>query len=137
MNRTDLDKKIKSICYDLRYQQGYINSISVLNRLDYLSNNNINEWKKGKIPYLEKACGVNLSTLSFINKTIKKYSNELKLKKSLTVYTKICKGNKTKLIFSKTADKNIEIAYSTHYVDIERIKELKNKDKKNNKTNIK
>ncbi len=129
MKRNDLDIKIKSVCHNLRYKQGYISSISVLKELDYLTNDKINEWKKGKIPYLEKVCIVNLATLSFINKTIRKYANELKLKNSLTDYRKIGKGNKEKLIFSKSANKNIEIAYSTHYIDKERINELKNKDK--------
>ena len=38
---------------------------------------------------------------------------------------KIGKGNKKKLIFSKTRNKNIEIAYSTHYIDVDRMTELK------------
>jgi len=35
------------------------------------------------------------------------------------------KGVKSKLIFSKTGDDNIEKAYSTHYIDNDRINELK------------
>ena len=132
MNRKELDKKIKAICHELRYKQGYINSISVLNKLDYLTFDKITEWRKGKIAYLEKVCSVNWATLSFINKTIRKYSNELKLKSSLTDYRKSGKGSRTKLIFSKTRDQNIENFYATHYVDIERINELKKEKKEIN-----
>lgn len=127
MNRKELDKKIKATCHELRYTQGYISSISVLNKLGYLSESKIKEWKSGKIPYLEKVCTINLTSLSFINKTIRKYAKELKLKGSITDYTN--KRNKSKLVFSKSNDRTIEIAYSTHYVDIDRIEELKNTNK--------
>ncbi len=127
MNRTELHAKIKSICHDMAYKQGYINSIDVLKSLGYLSIDKINDWRNGRIPYLEKVCTVNLGTLSFINKTIRQISIELKLKQSLTDYRKYGKGVKTKLVFSKTADENIEKAYSTHYIDAVRINELKQK----------
>lgn len=128
MNK-ELDKKIKSVCHQLRYKQGYINSIDVLTKLNYLTTDNINKWKKGQITHLERVCTVNLAKLSFINKTIKKYAFELNLKSSVTDYQKTGKGNKKKLIFSKSGNQNIEMAYSTHYIDNERIKELKTNEK--------
>lgn len=130
MNKKELDKKIKAICHDLRYNQGYISSIAVLIKLNYLSTDNIKKWKTGQILYLEKVCNVNLSKLSLINKTIKKYALELNLKSSVTAYMKVGKGNKKKLIFSKTRNKNIEIAYSTHYIDVDRMTELKTNENK-------
>lgn len=130
MKNKELDKKIKAICHDLRYKQGYISSIIVLTKLNYLSIDNIEKWKNGQVPYLEKVCNVNLSKLSLINKAMKKYALELNLKSSITDYMKVGKGNKKKLFFSKTRNNNIEIAYSTHYIDIDRITELKtNKSK--------
>ncbi|MCK5538652.1 MAG: hypothetical protein KAI79_17645 [Bacteroidales bacterium] len=63
--------------------------------------------------------------MSFINKNIKKYALELNFKKTATDYQKTGKGNKIKLFLSKSGNQNIEIAYSTHYIDIDRIKELK------------
>ena len=63
--------------------------------------------------------------MSFINKNIKKYALELNFKKKVTDYQKTGKGNKIKPFFNKSGNQNIEIAYSTHYIDIDRIKELK------------
>ena len=51
MNKKELDKKIKAIWHDLRYNQGYISSIAVLIKLNYLSTDNIKKWKTGQILY--------------------------------------------------------------------------------------
>lgn len=129
MNRAEIQNKVKQICNELIYKQGYISSIDVLKNLNYLTDNNIKDWRFGKIPYLEKICEVNLATLSFINKTIRQIAGDLKLKNSLTVYMKYGKGEKTKLKFSKSGEENIENFYSTHYLDTKRINELKNDNK--------
>ncbi|HAN76279.1 MAG TPA: hypothetical protein DCQ31_00160 [Bacteroidales bacterium] len=125
MNRSQLQIKIKQICSELIYKQGYISSIDVLEKLGYITDKNIKAWRFGEIPYLERICSANLATLSFINKIIRQIVNNLNLKSSLTIYMKHGKGVKSKLIFSKTGDDNIEKAYSTHYIDNDRINELK------------
>ena len=63
--------------------------------------------------------------LERIHKTIRQTANDLKLKSSLTVYLKYGKGEKMRLKFSKTGDDNIEKLYATHYLDTNRIDELK------------
>ena len=125
MNRTELKNKILKISNQLIADKGFICSIDILCELNYLDKAQINDWRFGKIPYLEKVCGKNLGTLTFINKTIKKIAKDLKLKPSWTAYNKFGKGVKTRLIFSKTREDNIENAYATHYIDTEKIKELK------------
>ena len=127
MNRQELKNKILQISNKLIEDKGFICSIDILCELDYLNETLIKDWKSGKIQYLEKVCGKNLGTLSFINKTIYEISKEQKLKPSWTAYNKYGKGVKSRLIFSKTEDKNIENTYATHYIDTERIKELKRK----------
>ena len=93
--------------------------------MDYLNETQIKDWRFGKIQYLEKVCDKNLGILSFINKTIREISKDRKLKQSWTAYNKFGKRIKTRLIFSKTRNENIDNAYATHYIDTERIKELK------------
>jgi hypothetical protein len=125
MNRNQIQVKVKQICHELVFKQGYISSIDVFQNLGYLTNENVKSWRFGKIPYLEKVCNTNLASLSFINKEIRQIATELNLKNSLTVYMKYGKGLKTKLRFSKTGDENIEKFYATHYIDENRIAELK------------
>ena len=122
MNNTDLRNKIKLIGKEIIEEKGYLTSIDVLLKLDYLSEKDYENWRFGKVEYLEKVCGVNLKKLSTINKTIKEISVQWNLKKSWTAYNKYGKGKKIRLRFSKSGNEQIEEAYATHYINIEKIK---------------
>ena len=122
MNNTDLRNKIKLIGKEIIEEKGYLTSIDVLLKLDYLSEKDYENWRFGKIDYLEKVCGANLKKLSTINKTIKEISGHWNLKRSWTAYNKYGKGKKIRLKFSKSGNEQIEEAYATHYINIEKIK---------------
>ena len=128
MNNKDLKEKIKSIMNSLVYEKGYACAVDVLLRLEYLSEKDYNDWRFGRIEYLEKVCRVNLSKLSTINQSIKRFANDMNLKGSWSGYNRFGKGAKQRLIFSKSRNKNIEEAYATHYLRTERIDELKKKE---------
>jgi hypothetical protein len=128
LNNIELEAKVKSLVHSLKYEKGYVCSIDVLLKLEYLTKKNYEDWRFGRIECLEKVCTVNLSKLSLINKLIRKFSAELMLDKSLTAYFKYGKGAKTKLFFSKSTNNHIEEVYSTHYLDKKRIAELKIKE---------
>ena len=127
MNTIELEKKVKQIAHSLLYEKGFICSVDILLRLEYLSKEDYESWRFGKVEYLEKVCKTNLSKLSLINQTIRKTANELKLERSWTGYHKFGKGESKKIIFSKSRDNRIEDAYATHYVDKKRINEIKGK----------
>ena len=122
MNNTDLRNKIKIIGKEIIEEKGYLSSIDILLKLEYLSEKDYENWRFGKVEYLEKVCGVNLKKLSTINKTIKEISGQWNLKKSWTAYDKYGKGGKIRLRFSKSGNEQIEEAYATHYMNIEKIK---------------
>jgi len=122
MNNTDLRNKIKLIGKEIIEEKGYLSSIDVLLKLEYLSAKDYENWKFGKVEYLEKVCVVNLKKLSTINKTIKEISEQWNLRKSWTAYNKYGKGKKIRLKFSKTGNEHIEETYATHYINIEKIK---------------
>ena len=117
---------MKSICHSLVYEKGYISSVDVLMKLEYLNKKGYEDWRFGRVPYLERVCNTNLSKLTLINSLIKKFANELKLKGSITEYHKHSGKVKRKLQFSKSGDSKIEKLYSTHYLDLVRIDELRN-----------
>ena len=127
MNNTDLEKEVKRLVHQNCYEKGYVCSVDILLQLDYLTKRDYENWRFGRVDYLEKVCNVNLSKLTLINKWIRKYSTELALKSSWTAYNQIGKGVKRRLIFSKSGNKTIEDIYSTHYIDNKRINELKKK----------
>lgn len=127
MNRKELEKELKKSAHSLRYEKGYVCSVDVLIRLGYLSEKNYKDWRYGKVQYLEKVCEVNLATLSFINSIIKRFAGEMQLESSWTGYNQYGAKEKRRLIFSKSQKVNIEKTYSTHYVDKQRLNELKSK----------
>ena len=122
MNSKDLEEKVKSLVHKLRFEKGYVCSVDVLMGLDYLSKIDYENWRFGRVAYLEKVCKVNLSKLTSINLLIRKFSKDLNLKESFTLYKQFGKGPKRLLRFSKTGIQNIEDSYSIHYIDLERIK---------------
>jgi hypothetical protein len=125
MNNFELEKQINAVISHLVDQKGYICSIDILIRLGYLSQTDYENWRNGKIEYLEKACRVNLGKLTTINRIIRQISRRMQLAPSLTVYNKFGKGPKTRLRFSKSGEENIEKSYATHYVNKFRINQLK------------
>jgi len=123
MNNSDLKKKIELVCKELIAEKGYLSSIDVLLKLEYLSGKDYENWRFGKVEYLEKVCGVNLKKISTINKTINTISKQWNLKKSWTAYNKFGKGKKIRLRFSKSGNEWIEQAFATHHLNIEKIKD--------------
>jgi len=125
MNNQELEKKVKQFTSELAYTKGYVCSVDVLIKLGYLTEDDYQDWRFGRIPYLEKACQTNLHKLSTINRLIRKYSAEWNLDKSWTAYHKWGRGPKKVLTFSKSRDHQIETLYATHFLNKKRISELK------------
>jgi hypothetical protein len=125
MNNKELEKKTTAIINSLIYEKGYICSVDVLLRLEYLTQKDYEDWWFGQVPYLEKVCKVNLKKLSLTNKIIRKFAEQRQLKNSWTGYNQWGTKNKRILVFSKSGDPNIEKLYATHFIDNKRISELK------------
>lgn len=125
MNNIDLENKIKNSVLQNINNKGYVCTIDILLDLKYLSNKDYEDWRLGKIKYLEKVCQVNLNKLTLIRKITKQHSSQLGLKSSWTSYNQFGKGKKQRLQFSKTGKFEIEEQYATHYIDKRRIEEIK------------
>ena len=125
MNSKDLEKKVKQAISEIAFKKGYVSSVDVLIRIGILSQKDYQDWRFGKIPYLEKACQSNLRNLSTVNSLIRKYSEVWNLEPSWTGYNKWGEGPKTRLIFSKSGNRKIEDFYATHYLNKKRINDLK------------
>ncbi len=127
MNNVDLEKEVKKTdtFKPIWKKRDCLYRCYFKKQLNYLSNKDYDNWRFGRVEYLEKVCNTNLSKLTLINKLIRKYSTELGLKSSWTGYSQYGKGVKRRLRFSKSGEKTIEDRYATHYIDTDRIKELK------------
>ena len=124
MNNQDLIKKADAIMASQIYTRGYIAPVDVLLDLNVLERKDYESWRRGRVKILEKVIHMNLHKLSFLMKEVRAYARSHNLEPRLTVYKN--------LRFSVSGAIDIEKNYSTHYIDKERIRQLK--EDKNNKT---
>lgn len=74
MNNFDLDKKVKSLVHSNHDEKGLVCAVDILMQLDYLTQKDYEDWRFGRVNYLENVCTINLSKLTLINKLIRKYA---------------------------------------------------------------
>jgi hypothetical protein len=90
--------------------------VDVLVGMDLLDPAKLEDWRFGRVPYLEKVINCNLSRLSRLLRILRFHAHDLNLVASTTVYMRWGKGPKQRLRFTKTGDVKLEEAYSRHFV---------------------
>ena len=120
-NRQDLERALSTITSELLKEKGYICFVDVFMQLGYLSPSDYENWRFRRVSCLERILTLNLSTINFIMKTVRRNSLNGHLKPRLTVYKSWGKHKKTLLRFSKSGDPTIETAYATHFVQPQRV----------------
>lgn len=91
------------------------------------------DWRFGKVDYLERVCTANLNKLSSVLHQMRVYAKRADLKPSFCYYKRWGvkkKGGQGKkpvipLRFSKSGNPEIEKWYATHFVDTKQIAALK------------
>ena len=84
--------------------------------MDLLRREHLDDWRRGRKPYLERVIDCNLTRLSRLFRSLRFHAHDLNLKPCVTVYMRHGKGPKQRLRFSKTGDAKLEQAYATHFV---------------------
>jgi len=111
----DVTGKVHDSMYRQSGSRGFAAPVDVLMDIGVLDKKKYNDWRHGRVPYLEAVCTVNLHKLSEIMKEVRAYAAVNGLKPSFTDYRQV--GSKDrKLRFSKSGNPAIEKAYATHYV---------------------
>ena len=133
MTDKEIIGKVHAAVYRQCRNRGYAAPVDVLMDIGVLSKQNYENWRFGRIPYLEAVCSVNLQKLSFILHQMRVYAQKAGLKPSFTCYKQW--GVKRKLVraadrwsrsrFSKSGDPGVERWYATHFVDSTQISHLK------------
>jgi hypothetical protein len=122
MNRQELHKKVRHNVHQLVHEKGYASPLDLFIKMGKISPKLVEEWRFGRIPYLERVLQGNLGQFSFIMAKFRETARELDLKESYTAYMRWGKGPKQPLRFSKSGDPNVEKHYSTHFVAMNTIK---------------
>ncbi len=93
-----------------------VTPVEVLVRMNLLRPAQVDDWRRGRIPYLERVVMGNLKRLSRLLRILHAHALDRGLKPSYTAYRRRTRGGKLPLRFTKTGDRNLEIAYATHFV---------------------
>lgn len=128
MNNGEIIGKVHNSMYHQIQKTGMAVPVQVLMDLGVLAASDYENWRFGRVDYLERVCKVNLHKLAFIMKEVRDYASKNNLKPSWTFYKQWGrKGKKpsVKLRFSKHGDEGVECGYATHYISPERMTALK------------
>lgn len=116
MNRQQLESKIFQTAEQILSRQHYVSAIDLFIGIGLLQSIHVQEWRKGKIPYLEKTIQGNLSKISYAMKCFRRWAAHKILKPSQTAYLMHTRKDRRELRFSKSGNPKIEYSYRTHYV---------------------
>lgn len=134
---TMTEKELIGVVHNSMYQQwkkrGFATPVDTFMDCGILAKKAYEDWRFGKIPYLEKCCTVNLRKLSSIMHQMRVFAQKNGWKGSFCYYKqwgmKKNNGQGHKpvipLRFSKSGNAEIEKWYATHFVDGEKVKQLK------------
>jgi len=108
--------RIEQAVVELLRTGNVVAPIDVIIGLGLLRREQLDDWRRGRVLYLERVIDCNLTRLSRLLRILRFHAHDLNLKPSVTVYVRHGKGPKQRLRFSKTGDAKLDQAYSTHFV---------------------
>jgi hypothetical protein len=116
VNRTELERKALDAATRCLKTKGFIALTDVFLEMGKLSRTNHEDWRMGRVPFLERVLELNLSQINVVCRAIHASARRGQLKPSWTAYVKWGKGGRPPLRFTKSGDPKLERAWATHYV---------------------
>jgi hypothetical protein len=105
-------RKIVAAVGRILARQRFVSPVEVFVELQFLMPDDLQKWKRGQVPYLERVIRCNLSRAGGILRVVGFHAHDLNLKPSHTCYH----HRKHPLRFSKSGEYRIEESYSRHFV---------------------
>jgi hypothetical protein len=90
--------------------------VDVLVAMQLLKVEHLQDWRLGRVPYLERVIHCNVTKLSRLLQILRFHTHDLRLVPSDTVYMRWGKGPKQRLRFTKSGDPKLEESYGRHFV---------------------
>jgi hypothetical protein len=115
-NQAELEKRVHRAAEAALVRQKYVSAIDVLCGMGLLTPVHVDDWRKGRIDFLERVIQGNLKKISSSMALFRGWAREKGLKPSETGYVRSTRGGTLALQFSKSGDAEIEKSYRTHYV---------------------
>jgi hypothetical protein len=108
--------RVASVVEDILRRGNIVMPVDVIIGVGLLTLEHLEEWRRGRVPYLERVINCNLTRLGRLLRILRFHAHDLNLKPSMTAYLRWGKGPKQRLRFTKTGDPRLEEAYATHFV---------------------
>ncbi len=90
--------------------------VEVLVEMELVRREQVEEWRRGRVRFLERVITCNLSRLSRLLRILRFHAHDLNLKPSWTAYMRWGEGPKQRLRFTKSMEPKLEEIYATHLV---------------------
>ena len=111
-----LQPLVVEVVQELLGEGSVVAPLEVLLRLEVIEADQVEAWRAGGLPYLERGITAGLSRVSRLLRLIREQCLELGLTPTPGKYRRRGKGKKVALRFSKRGDAESEQAYSMHFV---------------------
>lgn len=116
MNRRELELAAIAAADRCLKTRKYIALDEMFREMGKLEMKDWENWRFGRVPYLERVIHLNLSQITAICRAVHASARRGNLKPSWTAYVKWGKGTRTPLRFTKSGDSYLERAWATRYV---------------------
>ncbi len=117
-SRSDIERRVARAAEAALAQRRFVTAIDVLVGVGWLVPRRVDEWRQGRVDYLEQVTVANLGKISTAMCSFRRWARARGLKPSETVYVARTRDRR-RLRFSKSGDPEIELAYRTHWVSPE------------------
>ena len=111
----ELESRVIAAAEATLAEKQVVSVIDVLVRVRWLPPGLVEDWRRGRVPYLEGAVNASLNKISTAMKMFGRWAQRRGLKPSETVYVAWTR-DRHRLRFSKTGTESIERAYRTHWI---------------------
>jgi len=96
-------------------KNGYVTAIDVLLGTGWVQPDEIEEWRRGRVPYLERVIVASLPKIGAAMWVFRRWAEDAGLRPSETVYVSWTRDRR-RLRFSRSGDPSIERVYRTHWL---------------------
>jgi hypothetical protein len=115
---SDIEHRVVRAAEAALSERKFVTAIDVLVGLGWLEPRRVDEWRQGRVDYLERVTIASLGKISSAMRCFRRWAQARGLKPSETEYLARTRDRR-RLRFSKTGDPGIELAYRTHWVSPE------------------
>jgi hypothetical protein len=114
-NVVAIELRVVRVAEQALAEAGFVTPIDVLVGLGWLTPADVENWRRGRVPYLERVTQAGLGKLSTAMRAFRRWARRRGLRPSQTDYRSWTRS-RTVLRFSKSGNPHIELAYRTHWI---------------------